>query len=300
MDIESVRIFADVIKQGSFAAVARQRNIDPSSVSRSIGTLEAELGFRLFQRTTRKLAPTEAGAEYFDRVQGLIGEFDRASEAALDLVSLPIGTLRITACTSFGQRILAPLLSKLRSQYPDLTIDMHLVDHHVDIVEEKIDIAIRFGKKPEGDFIVSQLVPRQFHVCASPAWISENGHLATPNELEKMDCMLFSIPGIRKVWRFRKRGDQPFEVPVSGHVLTSHGVTMTKCAVAGLGPALLPDWLCRDEIQAGDLVSLFPDYECTATEFDTAAWLVYPSRSYVPKKVRVFIDFLRDEVRGFA
>lgn len=300
MDIDNVRIFADVIKQGSFAAVARQRNMDPSSISRSIGTLEAELGFRLFQRTTRKLAPTEAGAEYYGRVQGLIGEFDCASEAALDLVSLPTGTLRITACTSFGQRVLAPLLPKLRSQYPDLTIDLHLVDHHVDIVEEKIDIAVRFGKRPEGDFIVSRLVPRQFHVCASPTWIKENGHPVEPNELEKLDCLLFSIPGYGSAWRFRIREDKPFSVPVSGHVLTSHGVTMTKCAVAGLGPALLPDWLCRDEICAGVLVNLFPDYECTATEFDTSAWLVYPSRSYVPLKLRAFIDFLRDEVEGFA
>lgn len=300
MDIDSVRVFVDVMKQGSFAAVARQRDMDPSSISRSISSLENELGFRLFQRTTRKLAPTEAGAEYFDRVEGLIGEFDLASEAALDLVSSPTGTLRVTACTSFGQRVLAPVLPELRARYPDLTIDLHLVDHAVDIVEERIDLAVRFGKKPEGDFIVSRLVPRHFRVCASPAYIALHGRPEAPQALAERDCLLFSLPAYRRAWKFRRPGEEVFEVRVAGHVLTSHGVTMTKCAVAGLGPALLPDWLCADEIEAGELVDLFPDHECTATEFDTSAWLVYPSRSYVPLKLRAFIDFLRETVEGSA
>ena len=300
MDINSVRVFVDVMKQGSFAAVARQRDMDPSSISRAISNLEDQLGFRLFQRTTRKLAPTEAGSEYFGRVESLIGEFDLAGEAALDLVSSPTGTLRVTACTSFGQRVLAPILPELRSRYPDLTIDLHLVDHSVDIVEDKIDLAVRFGKKPEGDFIVSRLVPRHFRICASPAYIDKHGWPDSPQALSERDCLLFSFPGYRTAWKFRRRDEGVFEVPVAGHVLISHGVTMTRCAVAGLGPALLPDWLCADEVRNGELVDLFPDYECTATEFDTSAWLVYPSRSYVPLKLRAFIDFLREKVEGAA
>lgn len=300
MDLDSVRIFVDVMKHGNFAAVARQRDMDPSSISRAIAGLESELGFRLFQRTTRKLAPTEAGNEYFARVQNLVGEFDRASEAAMDLVSLPMGTLRVTACTSFGQRVLAPILPKLRSQYPNLTIDLVLVDHHVDIVEEQIDVAVRFGSRPEGDFISSQLVPRRFHVCASPAYIEKYGQPAHPTDLENLDCLLFSMPGYRSAWKFRDSSNDTFKVPVAGHLLVSHGVTMTACTIAGLGPALLPDWLCRDEISDGLLIDLFPDYECTATDFDTAAWLIYPSRSYLPSKVRVFVDFLRAEIDGHA
>lgn len=296
MEIDSVRVFVDVMKQGSFAAVARQRQVDPSSISRSISSLEDALGFRLFQRTTRRLSPTEAADEYFARVEELIGEFDLASEAALDLVSMPTGTFRVTACTSFGQRVLVPILPELRSRYPDLTIDLHLVDHPVDIVEEKIDLAVRFGNRPEGNFIVSRLVPRHFRVCASPAYIERNGTVDNPRALEGRDCLLFSLPGYRSAWKFRRKGEPAFSVPVAGHLLVSHGVTMTKCAVAGLGPALLPDWLCGEEITNGTLVNLFPDFECTATDFDTSAWLVYPSRSYVPVKLRVFIDFLREKV----
>jgi DNA-binding transcriptional LysR family regulator len=300
MDFDSVRIFIDVMKHGSFAEAARQRDMDPSSISRSIAVLESELGFRLFQRTTRKLAPTEAGNEYYARVHNLIGEFDQANEAALDLVSLPTGTLRVTACTSFGQRILAPILPKLRSQYPNLTIDLVLMDHHVDLLEEQIDVAIRFGSHPEGDFTSSQLVPRQFHVCASPGYITKYGQPMHPTDLEHLDCLLFSMPGYRNAWKFRDSGNDAFQVPVAGHLLVSHGLTMTACTVAGLGPALLPDWLCEEEINKGLLIDLFPDYECTATEFDTAAWLIYPNHGYLPSKVRVFVDFLQAEIEGHA
>lgn len=300
MDIETVRVFVDVMKRGSFAAVARQRDQDPSTISRSIANLENELGFRLFQRSTRRLAPTEAGAAYFSRVEKLIGEFELAGEAALDLVHSPTGTLRVTACTSFGQRVLAPLLPELRERCPQLTIDLHLVDHAVDMVEEKIDLAIRFGTRPEGDFVVSRLVPRRFRVCASPGYLERHGRPHHPADLEELDCLRFSFAGYRSAWRFRNGGDEVISVPVHGHLLVSHGVTMTACAVAGLGPALLPDWLCADEIRAGLLIDLFPNYECAATDFDTSAWLVYPSRSYLPLKLRVFIDFLREKVGGPA
>lgn len=300
MDIEALRIFVDVMKHGSFAAVARQRDVDPSSVSRSISALEAELGVRLFQRTTRKLAPTEAGAEYFARVEGPLREVERAGQQALDLLGQPTGTLRVTACTSFGQRVLAPLLPKLRERYPRITIELVLADHHVDIVEEQIDVAIRFGPKPGADFIASRLVPRRFHVCASPAYLEKHGRPRHPLDLSARDCLLFPMQGYRSVWKFRREGEKAIPVPVTGHLIVSHGLTMTACAVQGLGPALLPDWLCRGEIASGQLVDLFPDYEWAATDFDTAAWLVYPSRDYIPLKLRAFIDFLREEVTGYA
>lgn len=296
MDFENVRVFVDVMEHGSFAAVARQRNVDPSSISRSVASLESQLGFRLFQRTTRKIAPTEAASEYFSRVKDLIGEFDRASEAALDLVSLPNGSLRITACTSFGQRVLAPILPEFRALYPDLTLELLLMDSHVDLIKEKIDIAVRFGQRPEGDFISQKLVSRRFYVCASPTYLKTIGTPKGPGDLSKLDCLLFSLPGYCSTWKFRDTHNNTFDVPVTGHLLISHGLTMTACAVAGLGPALLPDWLCQDEIKSGLLIDMFPDYACTATEFDTAAWLIYQKCSYLPVKTRVFIDFLKAKI----
>lgn len=300
MDLKNVRIFVDVMKCGSFAAVARRLDIDPSSVSRSISTLEAELGFRLLQRTTRKLAPTEAGSKYFSRVEILVDEFERAGEQAQDLVNQPNGLLRITACTSFGQRIIAPLLPKVRERFPDLTIDLFLSDQQVDIIEEQIDLAIRFGTRPSGDFIASKLVARRHQVCASPAYIDNFGKPLSPGDLEHHSCLLFPVYGSPHVWKFRKSGEPEFGVPVTGQLLVSHGLTMTICTVDGMGPSLLPDWLCQEELADGKLVDLFPEYECTSTDFETAAWLVYPSRAYIPLKLRAFIDFLRAEVTGFV
>lgn len=195
MDIQALRIFVDVMKHGSFAAVARHRDLDPSSVSRSISALKT---------------------------------------------------------------------------------------------------------KPGAGFIASRLVPRRFHVCASPSYLGKWGRPANPRELEKRDCLLFPMQGYRSAWKFRPKSKKPFEVPVTGHLIVSHGLTMTACAVQGLGPALLPDWLCRQEVASGELVNLFPDYECAPTDFDTAAWLVYPSRDYIPLKLRALIDFLRQEVTGYA
>ena len=270
MDLTSIQLFIDVMKHSSFANVARIRNIDPSSVSRTIRKLENNLGFRLFQRTTRKLAPTEAGQAYFNQVNELVEALLKAGEQALDLSSQPIGTLKVTACTSFGQKMLVPVLPIMKKKYPKLSIELLLTDNQVDIVEQQIDVAIRFGKQTTNDFVYTKLAPRTFKVCASPQFVKQNNLTADPNCISHLDCLRFSIPGYRDHWKFRRPNEEELKVPVSGNFLISHGMTMTASAVAGLGIALLPDWLCRDEIADGKLVDLFPDYECAASDFDTS------------------------------
>ncbi len=300
MDLTAIRIFVNSVKLGSFAAVARQMELDPSTVSRAISNLEAELGFRVLQRSTRKLAPTEAGSVYFERIHGLIEDFDIAGQEAQDLVNQPQGNLRIAACTSFGPRVLVPLLPKLMELYPDLTIELLLADHQIDMIKEEIDLAIRFGLKPTGDYVSARLNPRRFQICASPNFIQKYGRPLQPEDLGNLDCIVFRMPGQASIWRFRDSDNEVSEVPISGKLITSHGLTMTAAAVSGVGVAMLPDWLCAQEVKDGSLISLFPGLDCTPTEFDTAAWLMYPSRHYLPLKVRKFMDFLRDEVGGFS
>ena len=300
MDLNNIQLFVEVVKRNSFSEVARMRNIDPSSVSRAIRKLEDSLGFRLFQRTTRKLSPTEAGKSYFRQVEGLVATFLKAGEQALDLSNEPIGNLRVTACTSFGQKKLVPLLPIMRKKYPKLVIDLVLSDNQVDIVDQQIDVAIRFGKKPADDFICKELAPRKFIVCASPAFIKSNTITTSPTCLTDLECLRFSFPGYRDAWKFRHPNKKELIVPITGHVLISHGMTMTASTVAGLGVALLPDWLCRDELANGSLVELFPDYECAATDFDTSTWLVYPSREYMTLKLSAFIDCLKSEIPEFS
>lgn len=296
MQITALNTFADVMKLGSFANAARYRDIDPSSVSRTISGLEEELGFRLFQRNRRKLAPTEAGQSYYEHIRNLIEDLDYAQKTALDLTTEPQGQLRITACTSLGQRVIAPLLSKFMDRYPALSLELILTDSQVDLVADQIDLGIRFGPKPEGEISATKLAPRKFQVCASPSYLQRVGGLMHPKDLSDRDCVLFPLPGYRTHWLFRDADGQAFEVPVNGRLLVSHGLTMTQCALAGLGPTLLPDWLCKPELEAGDLVDLFPEFECAANQFDTAAWMVHPSRRYVPNKVEAFMQFLREEI----
>lgn len=299
MDLNNIQLFVDVMQYRSFAEVARNRNLDPSSVSRAIANLEKSLGFRLFQRTTRKLAPTEAGNSYFLQVEGLVGAFVQAGEQALDLLNQPVGTLRVSACTSFGEKILAPLLPELTQKYPKLSLDLILADHQIDIVEQRIDLAIRFGPKPKDEYVCTELAPRKFIVCASPSYSRIKEVTNDPTCLKNLDCLRFSTTGYRDSWKFRSPNTTELSIPISGNLIISHGMTMTACTVSGLGIAMIPDWLCKDEIADGRLINLFPEYECAITDFNTSAWIVYPNRDYMPLKLQLFIDFLRKKINSF-
>jgi DNA-binding transcriptional LysR family regulator len=298
MELSVLQTFVDVVKQGSFAAVARERNVDPSSVSRAIAGLEEELGIRLLQRTTRQLSPTEAGMVYFQRIQPLVEEMQQAIDVAIDVSGQPKGTLRITASVSFGLKCIVPLLPDFRSMYPDLTMDLVLTDANVDLFAERIDLAIRLGLLADSTSIAQQLIQTRYFICASPQYLKQWGHPKIPSDIEKHNCLLFPLAGFRSKWRFRNRDREESEVFVRGHTIISNAIALQQCAIAGMGLALLPNWLIGDDLRDGTLVNVFPSYDVTATEFSTAAWLVYPSRAYVPLKVRVFIDFLKQSISG--
>jgi DNA-binding transcriptional LysR family regulator len=298
MELSVLQTFVDVVKQGSFAAVARDRNVDPSSVSRAIASLEEELGIRLFQRTTRQLSPTEAGMAYFQRIEPLVEEIQQAIDVAADMSGQPKGTLRITASVSFGLKRIIPLLPDFRSMYPDLTVDLLLTDTTVDLFTERIDLAIRLGLLADSTLIAQQLMKTHYFVCASPQYLKQTGHPKIPNDIEKHNCLLFPLAGFRSRWRFKNSDREETEVLVRGDTIISNAIALQQCAIAGMGLALLPNWLIEDDLRDGRLVNVFPSYDVMATEFDTAAWLVYPSRAYVPLKVRVFIDFLKLLISG--
>ncbi|MFM7427632.1 MAG: LysR substrate-binding domain-containing protein [Elainella sp.] len=301
MDLSVLQLFVDVVKQGSFAAVARERNLDPSSVSRAIASLEAELGIRLLHRTTRQLALTESGMTYFERVEPLVEEMQQAIDRAVDKTGQPKGTLRVTASVSFGLKCLVPLLPAFTALYPDLTIDLLLTDANVDLVAERVDLAIRLGLLPDSSLIAQRLFPTRYVVCASPQYLQKYGRPQIPQEIAQHNCLLFPLAGFSSKWRFRSSSGAgskassgaETEVLVQGRTLISNAIGLQHCALAGMGLALLPSWLIADDLLAATLVPVLSDYEVTATDFHTAAWMVYPSRAYVPLKVRALIEFLK-------
>jgi DNA-binding transcriptional LysR family regulator len=291
MDMDTLKIFLAVAQQGSFAAVARDMGNDPSAISRSIALLESELGIRLFQRSTRAMALTEAGERYRSHIAPLIEELDRARDDVTALKVNPAGAVRLTASVAFGQMCLMPLPA-LHLQYPELQVELLLTDDNLDLVTERIDIALRLGPTYGADMIGVKLFPTHYRVVASPQYISRAGPVASPSELADRDCIRQALPEYRSRWQFRRKGIVE-EVSVKGWFLTSGALALRQAALEGWGPALMANWLIDEDLAAGRLVDLCPGYEAAATSFDTSAWLLYASRSYIPRKVRTTIDFLR-------
>jgi DNA-binding transcriptional LysR family regulator len=298
MDLTSLRIFVEVMRRGSFAAVARDRNVDPSLISRAIAGLEDEIGVRLFQRTTRRLAPTGAGIVYFERIEPLVDELEHARLKAIDSNERPTGTLRIAAHVSFALLNIIPLLPELAERYPELSIDLVLTDATLDLVEERIDVAVRVGPPPAPGLIAQQLAPLVGRVCASPAYLQRHGRPSEPDDLARHNCLLLKLPGVLDRWRFQDLDGRTTEVSVQGRLHTSNAVALKQCALDGMGIILQARWIVGRELRAGTLIDLFPDHTVTLNSFESAAaWLLYPSRTYVPLKVQVFVNLLRQKFK---
>jgi DNA-binding transcriptional LysR family regulator len=262
-------------------------------VSRALAALEAELGFRLFQRSTRKVALTEAGAAYLARIDGLLGGLDAAREEARAVVEGPSGTLRMTASVAFGARMIVPLIGEFRDKYPGVKLELLLADDNVDLITERIDIAIRLAPSYRGDVVGVRALETRYRVCATPGYLAGAAALQHPRDLASHRCLLFSLPQYRGRWLFRQRKGKVEGVPVDGDIVISNALALFAATLQGLGPALLPDWLIHRELSDGRLVDVFPTFEAAATDFSTAAWLLYASRRQLPPKTRAAIDFFR-------
>lgn len=294
MNIETLKLFLEIAQKGSFAAVARDADTDASLISRRIATLEADLGYRLFDRTTRRLALTEAGKLLFDRVQSPLEELSQIQDEAQDVVSKPSGVLRLTTTTAFAERWLIPLLPAFRASYPGIDFDLVLTDAQIDLVANNIDLALRLGPRMEGPFIGTKLLATRYRVLASKTYLATHGPISQPEDLAQHDCIVFPLPGYRSRWRFRRNAqDNIREVALPRVMSISSALAIRRAALEGLGVTLLSEWVAADDMASGTLVDVFPSWEVSAADFDTAVWLLYPSRAYMPVKLRLFIDYLR-------
>ncbi|HEX2666768.1 MAG TPA: LysR substrate-binding domain-containing protein [Gammaproteobacteria bacterium] len=291
--MESLKLFAEVARRGSFATVARHHNLDPSTVSRLMAALETELGARLFQRSTRRVALTEAGELFLAKVEPLVAELEGALDEARKVSAEPAGTLRLTASVTFGQLCIVPLLPEFRRRHPGVKLDCVFTDENLDLVANRIDLAVRLAPTVEGDLVASRLMDTPYRVVASPTYLKSAPPLRSPADLAGHPCLLPPYQVFRPNWLFKDAQGRVTEVPVRGDVTLSTFTALRDLTVLGLGPCLLPYWLVAGLLRDGALVDLFTDYAVTATTFDAAAWLVYPSRAYLPNKVRVMVDFLK-------
>jgi DNA-binding transcriptional LysR family regulator len=299
MDLSRLRTFAAVMRRGSFAAVARDLDVDPSSISRDVKALETELGVRLLQRTTKRLAPTEAGALYFERIEPLLDELERAALQASDVSDQPRGTLRIASPVSFALLNIVPLLPQFSERYPDLSLDLVLTDAKLDLLEERIDVALRLSAEREKDVVAEPLAPMVARVCASPDYIKRFGRPEKPSDLAQHACLALKLEGFGTRWKFRDPDGFETEVPITPRLLTSNAVALKQCALAGMGIILQARWIVGRELHDQRLIDLFPKFEVTAAINESPfVWLMYPSRTYLPLKVRVLLEFLREHFRN--
>ena len=293
MDIARLKLFVDVAKRQSFAAVARDHNQDPSTISRTIASLETELGIRLFQRTTRNMTLTEAGEIYLNRMETLIEYMDNALEEARSVSSRPTGTMRITATNAFGQLCLAPLLPMMREDFPDLRLELHFTDSQVDLVANRIDLAIRLGSRIDGDVIATKLFDTRYIICASPHYLYHHPAIKRPIDVVSHRCLLYRAPSVSNNWVARSASGRETVLPVDGDITISSMLALLECTREGQGPSLFPEWMVKSDLASGRLVNVLPDHEIVGGHAQAAAWLVYPSKRYLPFKVRAIVDFLK-------
>jgi DNA-binding transcriptional LysR family regulator len=298
MDTEHLKVFVEVVQQGSFAAAARKFDIDPSGVTRAITALEKDLGLRLLERTTRQLLLTSAGKVYHESACKLLQGMQQAADEARDLADTAAGTVRVTASVTYGYTVVLPMLPALREAYPALEIDLLLSDEIIDLVAEGVDVALRLRQDSDTSLVGTRLAKIRYHVCASPEYVNQHGRPRAPAELAARDCLRCSLRGYRTQWKFRAAAGAVEAVNIGGWLVCSNSLALHRAALDGVGPALLADWLAGADLAAGRLIDLFPDHEVTPTDFDNAVWLLYTSRAYVPKRVRAFVEFMKKRIRG--
>ncbi|MCB9742092.1 MAG: LysR family transcriptional regulator [Alphaproteobacteria bacterium] len=296
MDTEHLQLFASVLRRGSFAAAARDHGVAPSTVSRAVSGLEEALGVRLLHRSTRHLEPTEAGAAWFAQIEPLLAGLEDAARLARDARQGLEGSLRVAAPVSFAQRLLLPWVADFCAAHPGLRLELALSDARVDLLAERVDLAIRLGTLGDSSLVARRLFPMRYVVAASPDYLARAGRPARPEALSERPCLVFPLPDRASTWRFRDLKGRLTEVPVSGPVQVDNSLALRQLALAGAGLAVLATWVIDDALASGDLVDVFPEHAVTATDFESAAWVILPTRAYVPRKVRAFIEALEARV----
>jgi DNA-binding transcriptional LysR family regulator len=281
-------VFAKVVDAGSFAAAARHFGMSPAMVTTHVQTLEERLGVRLLNRTTRRVSATEVGQNFYERCLRILSELEEAEGAAGELQSVPRGLLRVTAPVSFGARRLAPAIADYLVSYPNVSIDLSLDDPYSDLLEKRFDLAIRLGRLADSSLIARKLCTPATILCASPGYLEKHGAPQTPRDLIGHNCLVYTYATPLSVWNFVDQNGKEDVVRISGRFQADSGDALLALVLRDGGVVLGPDYLVEDDLKAGRLIRLLPEY-ATA---ETAVHAVYPHSRHLSAKTRTFIDFL--------
>jgi DNA-binding transcriptional LysR family regulator len=280
--LDELAIFTAIIDAGSLVSAARRLRRSPPAVTRALSSLEDRIGLRLVDRTTRRLAPTEAGSALAERARALLADYD----AVLVGSEAPVrGVLRITAPVQFGRRHVAPIVSEFLNEYPDVRVELSLNDRNLDLIEEGLDLAVRIGPLADSSLVARPVGTVRRVVVASPAYLARHGIPRAPADLATHDTIFGIARSPAREWRFGPSPRGP-TVRLSPRLLVDDVEAQLQAARAGRGIARVLSYQVRDEVASGTLVRLLRDYEPAPLPVQ----LVTLSRSHMAPKVRAFLD----------
>ncbi|MFC3608887.1 LysR family transcriptional regulator [Stutzerimonas tarimensis] len=282
-----MQVFCTVVEKGSFTAAVDALEMSKAAVSRYVNALEARLGARLLQRTTRRISLTEEGRLFYQQAREILGLMEVAEGAVASGAQEPTGVLRINAPVSFGVEHLAPLWADFLRRYPKVELDLNLNDRVVDLVEEGYDMAVRIARLESSSLIGRRLASTRMRLCAAPSYLAEHAPLATPGDLARHKVIAYSNLATRNEWSFTgPQGDVTVET--RSVVRCNNGDTCRSIALAGGGILLQPSFMLHQDIHRGDLVELLPGYRAV----ELGIYAVYPSRKHLASKVRAMVNYL--------
>jgi DNA-binding transcriptional LysR family regulator len=292
--LRALEVFVEVVKRDGFARAADALDTSPANVTRYISDLEAHLQTRLLNRSSRKMSLTSSGEALYERAKSILDDVAEAEAIVSSATLQPHGVLRINAPLSFGVLHLGPLWAKFALKYPEVRLEVSLIDRVVDIVEEGYDMAIRISRTGSTAHVARKLAASHNILCASPDYIAKHGMPMHPADLLEHACVGYSYSATADEWQMLDADNQPHAVKVQCVMHSNNGDTARAAALGGMGVIWQPSFLIGADLRAGRLQRVLPDYHMP--DIDVLA--VYPSRRHLSAKVRVMIDFLVEEFAG--
>lgn len=291
-DFEGLAIFAKVVELRSFAAAASELVLSKATVSKAVSRLEERLGARLFNRTSRRLALTDAGQRLATRAARLLADGEEAENEALAQSTAPRGLVRLAVPMTFGVKKVAPLLPEFLAQYPDVSIDLHLSDATVDLIGEGFDAALRIARLPDSSLIARRLCAMPRYTVAAPSYLKRHGRPTHPMHLAQHKCFGYAYLSTN-IWHFTNAAGEQASVRPAGPLRANNGEAVVPALIAGLGIADLPDFIVGEAIASGEVEVILKGWK----QPEGAVHLVTPPGGPRPARVEVLADFL---VRHFA
>lgn len=287
-DLASMALFAGVVQHRSFSAVARERGLAKSAVSKRISQLEERLGVRLLTRTTRKLALTEDGVRFYEHCAALLAAADAAEEAIAGASTEARGRIRVNAPVSFSHMFLIAALAAFLERYREIEVELTSTDAFVDVVEGGYDLVVRIAQLADSSLVAKRLATDRLVVVGAPAYLAQHGRPQSPAELIGHNCLHYALVPIAGEWRFRDAQRRPFVVPVRGNLACSDGTTLRRAALAGIGLAVGPLFMFERDVADGNVELLLEG----ARRAEIGIYAVFPSRKQLPARTKLLLDHL--------